>query len=57
MYKVTLIQGKNDMAFRFMSIEKALSFVEHAIAHSVDVEIETGTIRIVAEVEKYSEPF
>lgn len=57
MYKVTLIQGKNDMAFRFMSTEKALSFVEVAIDHSVDVEIENGNIRIVAEVEKYDEPF
>lgn len=57
MYKVTLIQGKNDMVFTFMSLGNALAFVEVAIDHSEELETLQDGIGIVAEVEKYDEPF
>ena len=57
MYKVTLIKGKNDIAFIFATIQAASGFIDSALDHHMIKETETGTIELVIEIEAINDEF
>lgn len=57
MYKVTLIEGKNDIPFTFSTIQSASSFIDSALDHHMIKETENGTIELVIEIEVMNDEF
>lgn len=57
MYKVTLIEGKNDISFVFASIQAASSFIDSALDRHLIKEKENGLIELVVEVEAIKDDF
>lgn len=57
MYKVTLIEGKNDISFIFSTIQSASSFIDSALDHHMIKETENGTIELVIEIEAINDEF
>ena len=57
MYKVTLIEGKNDISFVFTSIQAASSFIDSALERHLIKETENGSIELVVEVEAIKDNF
>lgn len=57
MYKVTLIEGKNDISFTFKTIQSASSFIDSALDHHMIKETENGTIELVIEIEAIKDDF
>ena len=57
MYKVTLIEGKNDISFVFSSIQKASNFIDLALERHKPRETENGLIELVVEVEAIKDDF
>lgn len=57
MYKVTLIEGKNDISFVFSSIQAASSFIDSALDRHLIKETDNGVIELVVEVEAIKDDF
>lgn len=57
MYKVTLIEGKNDISFVFSSIQGASSFIDSALDRHLVKETDNGVIELVVEVEAIKDDF
>ena len=57
MYKVTLIEGKNDISFVFASIHTASSFIDSALDRHLIKETDNGAIELVVEVEAIKDDF
>lgn len=58
MYKVTLIQGENNISFSFATINDiASSFIDTALDHSITKETEHGDRELVIEIEAIKDEF
>lgn len=57
MYKVTLIEGKNDISFSFANMKAASSFVDSALDHHLIKETDAGEIELVVEIEVIKDDF
>lgn len=57
MYKVTLIEGKNDISFVFTSIQAASSFIDSALDRHLIEETENGMTELVVEIEAIKDDF
>ena len=57
MYKVTLIEGKNDISFGFSNIHVATELIDAALQHHLLRETDSGVVELVVEIETMEDDF